>query len=335
MANGQVITKLSNGTSTFYYDVNDLPEIVNNALANDTIILPGGPIACGGFTIDKRLTLIGAGILTGATPVTTPTRLTYIFGQEMNIQSTGNNSSFHGIDFDRGIKFFGDVSNITFVRCGFESFSLGQFGMTAGNNVLIKQCIFNNGISSAGSNAPQNLLIENSIISGGVNFGQNQIATAIVTQCLLLDMTTTNNQNPGVQFRNNIITRNSGFINLNSASAYYDNLFALNGATTLNWTTAFDGGGNVATALTLNNIFVDVDSYTTFNEGYNYQLVAGSPGLNMGPTGQVGIYGGPLGSPWKEGAIPFNPHWLSLQPSLGSSTNGVVNVSFSGAAQQD
>jgi len=332
-AHGQVITKLSNGTSTFYYDVNELPTIINNASDNDTIVLPGGPIACGGFTIDKRLTLIGAGILNNGTPVTNPTLLVYGFGQEMNIQAPGSNSSFHGIYFGRGVKFFGGVSNISFTRCTFNSFLLGQFGMTAGSNVVVQQCVFESGISSGGSNAPQNLLVENCVIAEGINFGQNSIASAIVTQCLILPVTSSNNINPGIQFRNNIFLRNTPAIALNTASSYYDNLFVLNGGSNLNWTNAIDGGGNIATQLTLNSIFVNVNSYTEFNENSDYHLTPGSPGLAMGSNGQVGLYGGP--SPWKEGAIPFNPHWVSLSPSLGTTNGGTINVSFTGAAQEN
>ncbi|MBK9537499.1 MAG: hypothetical protein IPO12_01890 [Flavobacteriales bacterium] len=85
------------------------------------------------------------------------------------------------------------------------------------------------------------------------------------------------------------------------------------------------------------SVFINVGSYVDFDEAYDYHLTSNSIGSGMGvPVGtDVGIYDGPQGSPWKEDAIPFNPHWLSLSPSLGTSVGGVVNVNLSGEAQQD
>ena len=168
-----------------------------------------------------------------------------------------------------------------------------------------------------------------------MNLSVSAQSDAIVTQCIILNMTTNNGVNQGVVFSNNIFTRNLPNFNLNSASTYTSNLFAMIGGNTLIWNGAVDGGGNVGFQSTANNVFVNLGSYTAYNESYDYQLAPGSPGLTMGTSGQVGIYGGPPGSPWKEDAIPFNPHWVSLQPTLGTTTGGVINVNFSGAAQQD
>jgi len=333
MAQSQVITKLSNGTSTFYYDVNDLANIVINASANDTIILPGGPINCTGITVNKPLTFIGAGILNAGTAVTLPTVIPYAYNQDIVIASAGSGSRFHGINFERIVRFTGGVSNANFVRCAFSGFSLAGYQQVPPANLHVKHCIFRNGIGNGSYSAPQNLLVENSIIVGGITIGS--IASAQITQCIILSMPPNMGANQGVVFSNNIFTWNSSSYNLNSASTYTNNLFALSGGNTLNWNGAVNGGGNVGFQSTLTNVFVNLGSYTTFSENYDYHLAPGSPGLSMGTNGQVGIYGGPPGSPWKENAIPFNPHWLSLQPALGTSNGGVINVNFSGAAQQD
>jgi len=332
-ATAQVITRLSGGTSYFSYNVNDLATIVINASENDTIILPGGPINCTGITVNKPLTFIGAGVLNAGTAVTLPTVIPYAYNQDIVIASAGSGTRFHGINFDRVVRFTGGVSNVSFMRCAFAGFTLAGYQQVPPSNLNIKHCIFRSGIGNGSYTAPQGLLVENSIIAGGINIGS--IATAQIIQCIILNMTNNNGVNQGVVFSNNIFTRSSGSFSLNSASTYSNNLFAMNGGNTMNWNGAIDGGGNVGFQSTLTNVFFNLGSYTTYDESYDYHLVQGSIGLTMGSTGQVGIYGGPLGSPWKEGAIPFNPHWVSLQPSLGSTNGGTINVTFSGAAQQN
>lgn len=205
----------------------------------------------------------------------------------------------------------------------------------AASNVSLRQCIILNGITCSVSSVPQGLLVENSIIQGGINFGSSNMASAQVTQCVILNMTSSNGVNEGVVFTNNIFTRSGSSFPLNSASSYSNNLFVMSSGTQLSWSGAFDGGGNVGVMGTANNVFVNLGSFTAYSESYDYHLAPGSPGLSMGSNGQVGIYGGPTGSPWKEDAIPFNPHWIGLSPSLGSTNGGVINVNLSGAAQQN
>ncbi|HNR53788.1 MAG TPA: hypothetical protein PKJ19_01375 [Flavobacteriales bacterium] len=350
LAHAQVITKLSNGTSTFYYNVDDLVAIVQGAAANDTIILPGGPINLNGsLIIDKKLILIGAGMLNSGTPITGTTTIigTNVggFQEVVAILSSGAGSRITGINFQAPVQFTGFGNNApafsaSFERCMFSgSLALSVFASPvvppSASNVSLKQCIIQQGITCSTNTAPQGLLVENCIITGGINFGAANIASAQVTQCIILAMTNNNGVNQGVTFTNNIFTRSGSSFSLSTASSYSNNLFVMSSGTQLNWSGAFDGGGNVGVMGTANNVFVNLGSFTAYSESYDYHLAPGSPGLSMGSNGQVGIYGGPTGSPWKEGAIPFNPHWISLSPSLGSTNGGVINVNLSGAAQQN
>lgn len=344
----QVITKLHEGTSHFSYNPDDLVAIVQNAAEGDTIVLPGGPLNLNGsLLIDKPITLVGAGALSTGTPVTGVTTIigTNVggFQEKVLIQSTGKESSFHGIRFDAPVEFVGFGNNdptfsASFTRCMFLStFSLGGWASPvtppAASNVHVKQCVFLWSISSSGSTAPQGFLAENCIIDGGVSFGSNS-ASAAVTQCMILDMTTINGANPGVQFTNNVFTRQNGTYNLNSASTYNNNLFILlSGGAGLNWSGSATGANNVTTTNTLDGIFSSVGSYMNYDQAYDYHFIVSTwNGIGLGGY-QPGIHGGP--SPWKEGAIPFNPHWLSLNPALGGTNGGVINVNLSGAAQQD
>jgi len=353
-AYGQVITRLSNGQSHFYYDVSDLVGVVANANPNDTIILPGGPINLeGSLLIDKPLVLIGAGVSSPGTPVTGITTLigTWVAGgyEEVVITFPGRTSSLHGIEFQAPVKFAGFGNNdpafsFAFLRCVFAgSFALGGWASPvtppAASNVTVKQCIFLEGISNSGSTAPQGFTVTNCFIEGGIEFGSTYIASADITQCVIFNMTTLSAVNEGVVFSNNIFTRSSSTYNLNSAATYRNNLFAMTtGPATLSWTGAVDGGGNVSTQIvTASSVFQNCPVVTAYNSTYNYHI-NGGPAAGIGLNGyDVGVYDGAPGNAWKENAIPFNPHWLQLLPvgSLGSTNGGLINVSFTGVAQQD
>ncbi|MBK8498692.1 MAG: hypothetical protein IPL52_07710 [Flavobacteriales bacterium] len=343
----QVITRLTqNGQSQFEYNPDNLVTFVQNSNPGDTIILPGGPLNLNGsLIINEPITIIGAGVLSAGTPITGITTIVGEggpFAEKVLIQSGGAGSSLHGIRFEATVEFSGFGNNApsfsaTFVRCLFtQTFTLGAWSSPvtppAASNVHVKQCIFLFGISNAGSTAPQGFLAENCIIDGGVSFGSNS-ASAVVTQCMILDMTTINGANPGVQFTNNVFTRQNGTYNLNSASTYNNNLFILlNGGAGLNWAGA-SGANNATTTNTLNVIFANVGSYQDYDQAYDYHFIV-TTWNNIGLGGfQPGIHGGP--APWKEGAIPFNPHWISLSPALGATNGGTITVNLSGAAQQD
>lgn len=339
----QVITKLSGGSSQFFYDTSTLPSIVSGALDGDTIILPGGPLTIGGLSITKNITFVGAGILQSGTPVTGPTQIVYAFQQDIVISAGGNGSSFHGIHFLRPVRFTGGVSNVSFIRCSFDTgLSLAAFQQTAPNNVIIKHCIFTGSLTSGGS-APQNLNVSNTFLSGGIDFGAG-ISTANFTQCIIFGVTNTQtNRNQGVVYTNNIFVLGAGVSNTGLYNAsYYNNLFCRSTGDMINWQGAFDGGGNVGFQMAANNPFVNVPLNTlgSFNPTNDYRInsqIPTNPAMAMGLGGyDVGIYGGPPSSPWKENAIPFNPHWTGLLPpgNLGTTNGGVLNVTIQGAAQQ-
>lgn len=330
----QVITKLHNGVSTFYYDGTTLDFVVAAALDGDTIVLPGGPILTGGINLNKTITFIGGGILANGTPVTGKTIIPYAFNQDIVLQAGSEGSSFHGIDFQRVVRFTGNVSDVSFVRCAFETFSLAGFNQTAASDVHAKHCIFRAGIGNGGSTAPQGLLIENSIVVGSINF-TGGVASALVTQCVFLGYSGGGTQY-GVTYSGNLFLCTTSSISLNNFASYQCNLFGLTGGNTVTWTNATNLGNNIGWQIAGNNI-IDLSTINDFNEADDFHLTPNGPGFSSTQMtcaqSQVGIYGGV--SPWKEGAIPFNPHWLSLSPALGGTNGGVINVNFSGAAQQD
>jgi hypothetical protein len=357
LGHAQVITVLRNGQSFFHYDVSQLATLISttspdHTMPGDTIILPGGAISCPNIAIDKQLTLIGAGILQSGAPVTGITQWTSTTPNQgtspgFYILSGGAGSSFHGIEFNSSVRFSGGGNNAptfsaTFVRCslrgGLHLSTFGQFSIWSAcpANLTLKQCLIT-GINFGASSTPvTNFQILNCFIAESVGItGANAASTTLVNQCVILG-SGTHSANAGVVFSNNIFAKNTGTFSFqNSNATFYNNVFGTpaGGALPIFGSSAF-ASGNVATTIT--SIFENVTDFTYFYPNFNYQLSAGSIANGMGQGGyDAGVYGGPTGNPWKPNAIPFNPHWLSLQPSLGTTNGGTINASFTGAAQEN
>ncbi len=349
---GQVITKLSNGTSTFYYDVSELHTIITNASDNDTIVLPGGALFSPNIVINKPLTIIGAGVLQPGTPVTQTTQWTSTTPNQgtspgFYIQSGGAGSSIHGIDFNSPVRFSGSGNNAPTFNAYFNRCSLrgGLYLSTFGTfsiwsacpaNVTLKQCLIT-GINYGASSVPvSDFQLLNCFIAESVAItGGNAASSTLVDQCVILG-SGTHSVNAGVVFNNNIFVKNSGTYNFSGSSATFtNNVFGTQSGGAL---PVFGVGGAFSNnvAATNTSIFQNVSDFTYFYPIFNYQLSNASPAAGVGQGGyDAGVHSGPPGNPWKADAIPFNPHWVSLSPSLGSTNGGTINVSFTGAAQEN
>lgn len=348
LGHAQVITLLHNGTSTFFYETNDIAAVLNAAAIGDTIVLPGGPITpSGNLTITKRLVWVGAGYRPDTNMVTTPTVFTSHPTSQIFVRQGASGSRFHGIRFERAFQVGGGspekVTDIGITRCEFTSalFLAAALGNSA-SNVQFRQSVMRQGVwvpqgmGIGALNAPQGLLIENCIIVGSIDLG-GALATGNVKNSILLSPDLSSPiKNNGLAYVNCIFANSSSGLAINNPSYFQDCLFAQPGEGTLNWgPNAINSGGCEASILTHTNVFINVPHWSTFAYNHDYHLTpTTSPALNMGGV-DSGVYGGPVGAAWKEGGIPFNPHWISLSSSLGATTGGVINVNFSGAAQQD
>jgi len=346
-AQGQVVTLLQNGSSTFFYNVHDLNTVINAAHDGDTIVLPGGPITPNGnMTLTKRLVWVGAGYRPDTTQVTTPTVFTAHPLNQIFVQEGASGSRFHGIRFDRLLQIGADtpqqVTDIGLTRCEFTSgLRLAAALGYSATNVQIRQCVIRQGIHvpqgmGAGAlNAPQGLLVENSIIAGSIDLG-GALTTGTVTNSILLTADLSSPaQNNGLAYTNCIFANTANNVAVNNPSYFEHCLFAHPSGALPSWgASAIQLVGNTSSTLNATNVFINVPEWSSFAYVYDYRLTPiTSPALNMGAT-DSGIYGGSWNASWKPGGIPFNPHWISLSPSLNPTEGGVINVNLSGAAQQ-
>lgn len=347
-AQTQVITLLQNGISSFFYGADQLNVALNTAANGDTLILPGGPFSPSGtLSVTKRLVWVGAGYRPDTNMVTTPTVFTSHPLNQIHISQGASGSSFHGIRFDRLVQVAASgssvVTDVGFTRCQFKTGLrlAGALGNSS-TNIQLRQCVFEQGMhipqgqGISANNAPQQLLLENCIVVGSINFGST-MTTGNVTNCIFLstDLSSTTRNN-GLAYTNCIFAALGGGQTINNPSYFSDCLFADPSGSGPVWgSSSFNIAGNNNSILTANNVFRSVPTWNQHNMNYDYRLApAPNPALNMGAY-DSGVYDGPTGTAWKQGGIPFNPHWVSLSPSLGNTNGGTINVNFTGAAQEN
>lgn len=335
---------MSGGESFFYYPiVSDhaiINQVIDEAQPGDTIILAGTTYALwGDITHDKRLVFVGTGFHQDSTTTSGRTTITTsLSGTEWNIQLGADRSEFHGLHFGNlTVRINGDQANsavdsLRFVRCTLPNLALhyGQMPSQA-IDCVVEQCVVGTFVmSQAGTTTIKNSFIAQPIIGGTTG--------AVVENCILFNVNQTSyngGENNGLMYRSCIFTRLTGTnpYTVNQSSIFLNNRWVLEPGSSLSFgSNVFSETGNLAVN-DLASAFANSANinYTAFNEDAHYNVAAGF--LTAGYDGtQVGIYGGP-GPVWKDGALPFNPHW-NLLTAPGSTNNGVLpNVHLKATAQ--
>ncbi len=294
------------------------------AVDNDYVYLPGGNFNVGNIKISKKLNIIGAGHYPDSTQATGATSFT----GNVYFKTGANGSTLQGVYLNGDI-FMGDscstgnVSNILISRCNINKIFLTYSTSTSTNcgaqNIFVKECVIRSNIRGANT---QNVIFENNIIAGGLgNFDGN----AHFKNNVFMKTSSTSTAAFGNQilfyvynctFENNIFKQSS------STSAYFasytsDNLFNNN---VFGFSSCFTAAGNCNNCLynaNFTNQFVEV-SGTAFEYTYNFHLSDTAIAIGAGTNGtDCGIYGGD--NPYKDGAVPINPHRYPRLPTVRES----------------
>ncbi len=287
------------------------------AQSGDTLYLSGST-----FTpppaFDKQLTIFGAGHYLDSTLATGKS---FISGS-LILSENADNFYLEGVEITGNLTFStnNSVNNVTIKRCKINgTTTIGGNLSNPSNNLALIGNVF---ISPINLSNATNVMIANSIIQTGLN------------------------PSYGTLFSNNIF--------LNTATSYYfygDNNILNNNIFLNHWISG--GTGNVYN----NNLFESatptygatptiIGSYTgiaqsaiyvnqtgsAFNYAHDYHLQA--PTTYIGTDGsQVGIYGGTF--PYKEGAVPLNPHIQIKNIAPTTDVNGDLQIQIQVEAQED
>jgi hypothetical protein len=335
----QNLIAVQNGGEPKFYS--KLDSAIVFAVDSDTLYLPGGNFALN-TDIGKRLHIIGVGHHPDSTLVTNPTIIN--INSSLNLITGATGGSLMGIKLNGNLQFGtsstdGNVCNYKVARCYVGSIISNSNAST--NNLFYENIITNGGgfyFSISMNNAESNYFYNN-IITGGFG-GYSQF--------------TVNGIGAGSIFKNNIFINNDyDYLNGVVYSVFENNIFAAS--------SLFNPSYGIFNNIFNNNLFVTPSSYIfwtnwnntginnifeqaqtsiwinqngdSFSYSQDYHLQTTSPGKNAGRDGtDIGIYGGMF--PWKEGSIPFNPHFQQVQISPKTDANGNLNVNIKVAAQE-
>lgn len=332
---GQAQFVVQNGAKTEVYS--NINTAITNAVAGDTLYLPGGGFTITNTTIDKTLHWVGHGHYPSETGATMQTRI----NSSLNFTGNCDNSSFEGIFFTSELSFGSadnEAENILMKRCRvFSNLSLRT--TTTGNpdlNFQISECVLNNLFGNYGSNC----LIEKSLIFNRIHyfiqsqFSHNSINAASsnriiysCTSCVFVD---------------NVFGYESGQYNSFSC-VLNNNVFAgalpFTPGTDLSGNDGFNNIYNVGSANVYTDISNSVNIYT-FDYENDYTLNSSATGTNQsGTTGisilgtasdgtDAGIYG--TTTPYK--TIPYYPH-INTATIATEAVNDQLEVNINAAAQ--
>lgn len=306
----KLIALQHNGASTFFDDIN---ATLTAAVNNDTIYLPGRSFT--GFTLDKKLTIVGVGHNPDSTAATS---LTTINGG-ITITSNANYSYITGLHIVYGIYFSDNASFITINRCyigTYISIGVNNIGLLISENYINGNCYsigLNSGLTLSNAIISNNIIrqpivnIQNSSIRNNIFFVYWYYCGSNIYDCLL---------------ENNILY---GGTTNGSNNAYYNNI---GGGVNGNSVNGDHGSGNI----------IDANFYTIFSTwsapwDYTDDFHLSNPAYNTGGTDgtPIGVYGGLF--PWKAGSVPFNPHIQTQQINEATDSNGNLNVNIRVKAQ--
>jgi len=316
----------SNGVTTIFNTINPFVDAYNAAITGDTIYLSGGAFQPP-TTIDKGLTIFGAGFHEDSTAATNLTKITLGF----TIGENADNLHLEGLFFQATISTLSNTSfnNAHITRCYFNS-SLTISGNSGNNtdNLLISETVFNGNVNIENVH---NSMITNSIFEGQLSYTvgnliQNNIFLRNGGSWSSASGRTIYNANSNT-FKNNVIFNADMYSISGTGNTFEKNLFCHSspelGLSPISINNYF--------GVTQSTVFVNQVGYTWVKTNDNHLL---DPVTYVGTDNNpVGIYGGTF--PFKAGLIPQNPHIRFKQIAPQTDTNGDLNIQIEVGAQNN
>jgi len=295
-------------------------------LSGDTLYFSGGtffPPA----SLNKELTLFGAGHYQDSTVVTGKT----IISGDLNLDTGADNFHIEGFQISGKIQVR-DGNTITGLTCKRNRITstidfLGNQGNLCSNIAIIGSVFSGGNFENAENTLVSNCIISNGNINNslGNSFNNNIILWSSSSHTTYLFNYSNNNT-----ISNNIIQREGS----------YSNHIVRGDGNVLNNNVFSHAEPNMGTNATLSNntqgvVLSELFTYqagSAFDYAHNYHLEDET--LYVGNDGkQIGIYGGAF--PYKEGAVPKNPHFIEMNISNTTTDQGELPVKIKVSTQKE
>ena len=336
----QPVITVQNGENVRFF--NNLQVAIDSAESGSSIYLTGlqgnDYLLNGNISINKKIHLYG----TGHYPDSTTATGRFIIGGHLNIQSGSDSGSVYGLTIHGNLYIGGDVNNFYFSRSFVKStFYLGGSESDTVRNVTISESVF---IGYLYAYNVKNIVFKKNIFESTIRDFDNQ--TAFVNNVFLRNayswygVTYTLIGIEYCLFENNVFL-NKSITHPGCLGCFlYDCNYNIFNNNIFNYGVSFPQGTNVGTNnindQPWDSIFVNqsVDPYHfRFNYGNDYHLKETSPGKNAGTDStDIGIYGS--SSPYKEGAVPPNPHFRKVSIKPDRVSDGILQVEIEVEAQK-
>ncbi len=324
--NAQTIALHQGGNSQIFKGNTAFAQAYESSQSGDTLYFSGGafyPPA----SLDKELTLFGAGHYQDSTLVAGKT----IISGDLNLDTGANNFFIEGFQISGKIQVR-DGNTITGLTCKRNRITstidfLGNQGNPCSNIAIIGSVFSGGNFENA-----ENMLVSNCIISNGnIN---NSLGNSFNNNIILWKSTSYssylfNSSNNNI-ISNNIIQREGNYVYYimsGDGNVLNNNVFS-NAEPSMgtNSTLSHNQYGIVLTDLFINQ------AGSVFDYSHDYHLQDET--LYMGNDGkQIGIYGGAF--PYKEGAVPKNPHFIEMDISNTTTEQGELPVKIKISAQKE
>ena len=322
----------------------DFTAAVAAAQPNDKVYLSGGSFPyIGGLVIDKTLHLIGAGTHPDSTQVTSVTSLVMTTTPApLRITTAASGSTFTGIRFTStytngntdliryGTSTADDLpTDIIFQRCQFDlnvylGFNSGT--VSSPEATVFNECYFASRLVGESRGAVVTRCIFDPDGSGYYAISGFDSGPLLMENCVLLGSIMANCYSAVVR---NCISTATNYICYDCTNSTFTNNVV-----------AAPVVVSTSPGVTLSNNIVDADPATYFvsetDDLYQYtddlHMAPGSPGVAYGTDGtDLGIYG--TSSPYKPGAVPYNPHYRQASIATATDANGDLPVTINVATQ--
>uniref|UniRef100_UPI003217F268 hypothetical protein n=1 Tax=uncultured Draconibacterium sp. TaxID=1573823 RepID=UPI003217F268 len=327
-----------NGTTQTFDNIN---AAIEGASAGDTLYLPGG-----GFTIsanvEKPLHWRGVGHYPDSTIATGHTQ---IINYTTTFTGNCDNSTFEGIYFQTNLNFGSndnEATGIVIKRCRIGgTLLLRSIADISSVNPDLNCRVSESVLGHINANNGMNCRFEQNLIFGNFyNFYQCYFSHNSINTYQSSSRVIDNCHN--CQFINNVFAMSYGFYRESSNCNFKNNLF-VNNLIYNPATSSFTGSGNI-TNVGYGNIYTSITGevrHFAYENDYHLNTSAtgideeGNEGVNIVGKAtdgtNMGIYG--TNQPYKEGAVPYNPHIRSVDID-NEASNGELGVKITVGAQE-
>ncbi len=324
----QTIRRVSNipGVAVGANTYTNIPDAITAANADDVIYIEPSSIAYPGFTVNKKLHLIGNGYFLAENSDTPQNKATSLISGLVEYTAGSSNGSARGIEFNSGIQLT-NSSGVLFRGNHINNIQLGE---NTGGHIIIENFLDGEVRGATDNSAGQTIVLSNNIIFGSILDLKN--SSIIHNTISGANGYFTVFTNSGCEIRNNILDATTNGINpfpdlhsLNDNSSISHNLKLLHPSVSF---PAQNLDGSVYSHQGPETFILAGPWGHSPREDKVFMLKAGSPAAGSGLGGvDIGAFGS--ASPYRLSGIPRVPVITALTSSSSGSPLSPLQVTIS------